>query len=299
MLAGYYVGKRDTNMAISLLDQYLGRVQTGPDHLKAKRFKAVTYFQEKKVADALRLVDEILEVNPGDLGAHRLKGDILANQGDFGGAIAEYRAVVHEEPENKVALLNLAKAHRANNELALAEDSYKKALEMDRTSKVARLALADIYRLKGELDSVKEQLGKILETAPDDRQALALLGDVALAEKDVKAAREYFRKVLVLEPKAPLAYYKNGRVELMDNKIKEATSLFEKALEINPAFGPALNQLLGMLVKEKKVDEAIDRCRQQIKKVPENDLYHVFLGNLYPLKGCTPHITLQTRENAG
>jgi len=44
---------------------------------------------------------------------------------------------------------------------------------------------------------------------------------------------------------------------------------------------PALSQLADMLLKEKKLDKALDRCRQQIAKSPKNSHYYVLIGRLH------------------
>ncbi|MBU4186444.1 MAG: tetratricopeptide repeat protein [Proteobacteria bacterium] len=127
----------------------------------------------------------------------------------------------------------------------------------------------------------KEQLGKVLEIDADDRQALLALGDISLARKDVEGARKYFSRLLTLAPDSALACYKNGIVELIEKRREKAAALFEKALKADADFVPALSQLLDMLVKEKKMEEALDRCRQQVAISPENSSYYVLLGRLH------------------
>jgi tetratricopeptide (TPR) repeat protein len=73
-------------------------------------------------------------------------------------------------------------------------------------------------------------------------------------------------------------------VKLAEKKVKEANLFFEEALTKNPDFVPAMRRLLNILVTEKKPDMAIERCRQQIAKRPENSGYYVLLGRLYSSK---------------
>jgi len=61
--------------------------------------------------------------------------------------------------------------------------------------------------------------------------------------------------------------------------------LFEQALQKDPDLVPALSQLVGGLLKEKKVDVAIERCRKQIAKRPGNPGYYVLLAKLISQKG--------------
>ena len=90
-------------------------------------------------------MEEVLKENPADIKAHTIKGDILATKQDYLGAITEYRAVVHEDPQNVHVSMNLARAHDLNNEPLLAEQTYQKLLEQNPDVTQARLALAEIY----------------------------------------------------------------------------------------------------------------------------------------------------------
>jgi len=233
MLAKHYMQTEATkNNAMQLLGQFMTKVRTGPDFLKAKLFMAGIHYQESDLDKALKLVEEVLKENPEDVRAHALKGDMLAVRRDFAGAIGEYRAVLHAQPQNLPVSLNLARAHFANNEEGLAEDTYKKILEINPKQKQARFGLAELYRRKGQIEPARKQLEKILEINPDDTQALMALGDVSLAGKDVEGARKYFGRVLELEPDLPQGNYKNGVIKLIEKKPEQAALLFEKRTRI-------------------------------------------------------------------
>jgi tetratricopeptide (TPR) repeat protein len=281
MLGNHYIQTGEEEKAVALMEQFVRRGQAGPSVLKAKLFLARIYYRGKDLDRAMELADNVLKENPADMQAHYLKGTILAGLGDFPGAIAEYRAVLRQEPQNIRASLSLAQAHLSNNEMALAEDTYKKVLEIDPQEKRARFGLVDVYRRKGEFILAKEQLEKVLKRHPNDTKALMALGDLALLTGDAGAARDYFSTLSSLQPDSvSYNYYKEGMVNLLEQEKGEAASLFEKALQADPDFVPALNQLIDMLVKEKAFDKAIRRCRDQITRSPVNAHYYVLLGHL-------------------
>lgn len=284
MLTAYHVGTRDKGKALTLLDKFMEMTQAGPDYLKAKLFKARILLQEKKDEEALELVEEILEKNPRDIGTHALKGDIFTGRGDFPGAIAEYRAVLNEEPENIPMFLKLARAHIQNGEMALAEEIFKKLIEKKPGLREARFGLSEIYKRKGKPGLAETQLKKILETHANEGRAILFLGDLALARKDLSTALEYYARLSKLMPGSHLAHHKKGIVLMLQGRDGKAVKAFERALELNPDFVPPLSQRLRVMVKEKKLDMAIDRCKRQIEKRPENPGFHVLLGRLYILK---------------
>jgi tetratricopeptide (TPR) repeat protein len=255
-------------------------VRSGDNFLKAKLFQAFILFQENKMEDSLKLVEAILKQNSSDAKAHYIKGDILDKRKDFWGAIVEYNAVINQEPQNVLVLLKLANAFSMVNYLKLSETTYKNILEINSKVKQAHYGLVEIYKQKGLLEDAKEQLEKVLERYPDEKKALYSLGDIALKIKDLITAKRCYQRLLELEPGLSIVHYKNGLLSLSENRIEEATIYFEKSLTIDPDFVPALNQLANIL----KLDEAIERCKQQINRSPGNPDYHILLGKLYAAK---------------
>lgn len=250
ILARYELGERNKDKAVKVLNQYIARTRTGPGLLKAKLFLAGISYRERKFDDAMKLAEDVLKENPKDVAGHALKGDILVSKKDYVGAIAEYRTVLGEEPENIAVSLGLARTHIFNNEPAIAKDIYR----------------------------------KVLDKNPNVGEAMLALGNMALEEKNLEQADRYYSRLLKLAPKSPVPYYKKGIVKRLEKKGEEAAALFEKALEANIDFTPALIQSLDPLVREKKLDEAIVRVQQQIEKSPKNSSYYVLLGRLYAVK---------------
>ncbi|MBN2687572.1 MAG: tetratricopeptide repeat protein [Deltaproteobacteria bacterium] len=250
ILARYELGQNNKDKAIELLEQYMASAKSGPDILKAKTMLAGIRFYERNFDESMKLVNEVLAENPNDATGHTLKGDLLVAQKDYVGAIAEYRTVIKDEPENTSVLLGLARTHLLNKEPEIAKDTYR----------------------------------SILTINPNTGPALLALGNMALDEKDLDTADRYFSRLLTVAPESPVPYYKKGIVKQLEQKGEEATVLFEKALEANIDYTPALVRSLDPLLQEKNVDEAIQRVERQLKKSPENPSYYIVLGKLYAVK---------------
>jgi len=87
-----------------------------------------------------------------------------------------------------------------------------------------------------------------------------------------------------LEPGEPAGYFKNGVVKKAQNRNREAVVMFEKALTLNPDFAPALTEVADIYLRERNLDGALNRVRQQASKRPKNPAYQVLLGKLYMAK---------------
>lgn len=284
MLAAYNALKGNGETAIKILDSFINRVTEGPDFLSAMGTKARLLYNMKKPDEALKLADEVLDVNPGDIAAKNLKGDILAINKDYSGAVGFYRDVLYEERENYKIRLKLARVHLLNKEPELAEEQYKKLVEAKPDLKEAYYGLLDVYRMRGKLDLAEETLKDMNVKFPEDDSVKLLLGDFYYAKRDTDSAGENYEKLLEKHPDSPLALYKNGLTRLAQKNENEAVALFEKALEKNPSFDQALKAILNIMIRNNRVDRAIKRCEDQVSKVPDNPVYLILLGRAHGIR---------------
>ncbi len=97
-----------------------------------------------KFDEAKRLIDQTLEKNPRDNDALVMRGNIALERGDTAGAIADLRAVLRDQPGSVPILRTLARAHLANGEPALAEESIRNAMEAAPGDVSVRVELAQL-----------------------------------------------------------------------------------------------------------------------------------------------------------
>lgn len=68
-------------------------------------------------------------------------------------------------------------------------------------------------------------------------------------------------------------------------EIEKAKALYHEIISLNDKVVPAYRSLIGLLVDEKKIDEAIIIAKLFTEKVPDTVLSHAILGQLYTGKG--------------
>jgi tetratricopeptide (TPR) repeat protein len=265
ILAMYHLKEEANDRAIKILDQFMVMAPTGPSNLKAKLLKATIRFQEKNSADALKLVEEVLKENPHDVRAHFLKGDILANQGDFAGAISEYRTILHGEPLNVRILLKIAKAHLLNNEPRLSEVTYRNILEIEPKAREARIGLANLYRQERKLELEKEQLEKVLELAPSDREALFRIARIEESLGSVDKSLSKYEKLRQKNPKnVGIAMLMAILLERKGEPAK-AKSVYEDVLAENPGLLTAANNLAFYYAEYEPTDQNLAKAENLVK----------------------------------
>lgn len=112
----------------------------------------------------------------------------------------EYLAVQKSNADNPSALLNLASYHQARNEIALAEESYRQALQLDPYFEAAYINLADLYRSSLRDPEAQRLLATALQRIPQAASVHFSLGLLQVRQKQVEQALAPLGKAVALEP---------------------------------------------------------------------------------------------------
>ncbi|RKY39801.1 MAG: hypothetical protein DRP85_09530 [Candidatus Makaraimicrobium thalassicum] len=150
---------------------------------------------------------------------------------------------------------------------------------------------ADIkaHELKGDMLAARKdfvgatgEYRAVLDEAPDNYQVRLKLARVHLANQEPNLAKDALKKTLELNPRVLQAGMGLAAIYRQEGKNQLALEQLEKVLEVNPDATPALEQIVDIMIKEKKPGEKIlARIEQQLAKRPQNPLYHVLLGRFY------------------
>jgi Flp pilus assembly protein TadD len=188
------------------------------------------------------------------------------------------RGVLRREPENELALLLLAQTHIANGDNALAEDAYRRILQVNARNTEAINGLAGIVGGSGQLDEAQKLYADAL--AIDAKNAAALEGMVGimLARKDVKAAEEHARRLAALDDADGVGQRTLGRVLEAQRNLPAATEAYKRALEKNPDSRLALEGVARTLQESGRGRDATDYLRAHLEEHPDHVLARILLG---------------------
>jgi tetratricopeptide (TPR) repeat protein len=116
-----------------------------------------------------------------------------------------------------------------------AEESYRKALELDPEDARWPHLLGGLLQDAGRLDEAVTAYGRALELAPQDLPALVHLGEIHLLQGRREEAEETLRKVVAAEPVNAAANALLGQAALERGAFREAADRLEAALRVVPA----------------------------------------------------------------
>jgi tetratricopeptide (TPR) repeat protein len=193
------------------------------------------------------------------------KGNQLARQGDFDGAIAVFREFLAEYPELYPVRLNVAEALLGKGDIVGAEAEYKGLLERilqvhgdyakDKSTAVKALSgLGETALKKGDLEAGRTYLSQALGLSPEDEAAAYNVGDILFSNQKVDEAIEYFNLAARIKSGWPKPYYKLGFAYLNKGDYANALESFNKFIALDPENPeiPAVKNIVATIEKIKK-----------------------------------------------
>jgi tetratricopeptide (TPR) repeat protein len=220
------------------------------------------------VPGAEQLIGEVLAKSPRDNDALILRGNLALAQKDPRTAIADLRSVLRDQPNAVGVMRSLARAHLANGEPALAEETMRRAVDANPKDPAARLDLADLLAQLGKPEQAKPVIDELVAQQPTNVAALQEQFRVATATKDFVTAGAAADGLVAAQPKAAIGYYFQGQLKEADKRFDAALALYDTALALQPEAVEPLEALCRVLVNLKRAPDAIKRLDDVIARYP-------------------------------
>jgi tetratricopeptide (TPR) repeat protein len=284
-LARFYENGRQSALAEGIYQGVIDREQTNPAGLSARNRLAGLRAQRGDVAGALKLANEVLEQSPRDDDALLMRGNIALAKQDPRSAIADLRAVLRDQPNAVGVLRILARAHLANGEPAVAEETMRHAVEANPNDPALRLDFAELLVQLGKAEQAKPMLADLVKQHPDNLAALGAQFRVSVATNDLVTAKSAAEGIVATQPKAATGYFYEGMIAETEKHNDEALRLYAKAVDTQPDALEPLQAEMRLLVASNRGDEAFKRADELATRYPAIALGPEAKGELLLGKG--------------
>jgi arylsulfatase A-like enzyme/Flp pilus assembly protein TadD len=167
----------------------------------------------------------------------------LARIGKAPEAVAEFQAILADDPRNLPAYVELARSDVGLHRYLDGANQLKAALALDPHDVEAEELLGDIWLTVGELNRAAAEFRQLLTFAPQDYEAHFGLGLLAARQHNDVEAIQHFRTALAANPRSAEAHYQLGLILEAQNQKAEARREMQAALEIDPHYQQARREL--------------------------------------------------------
>ena len=163
---------------------------------------------------------------------------LLATDPD--GAIAKYTTVAEKVAKCAICYLKMGEAYVKKDDHSKAEESYKKAIEMDPKLADSYAALAVLYNTQKKFDEatkMSEKANELMGSSATGGNATAIFNQgIIYWNQGGKAAeaKAQFVKAIALDPAMADAHYWLGMANLNLGLIPDAVKPFEEYLKLAP-----------------------------------------------------------------
>ena len=228
---------------------------------------------------------------------HIAKGDALGNDGQFSGALGEYKKAARLDPTSPERLTKLAEGYAAADLPYKALDCYQRALQSQREQGGAELVdahigLGDLCRTFAHSAAAVRSYERAVRSRP--RQpfirwklavALAALGLYDQAEQQLLT-------VLELSPRDSFYRFQLADVYLLMRREDEAIDQLEKVVALAPRDEYYRLRLGAALLRASRVVEAIGHFQHVVQMQPRNSSYRTLLRYAYTRNHQEPPISV-------
>jgi tetratricopeptide (TPR) repeat protein len=269
-LAEFYQQGKDIAKAEAVYRDVIAAAGLDGPGLTARDRLAALRVEQGDAAGAQKLIAEVLAKAPRDDDALILRGNLALAQQDPKTAIADLRGVLRDQPNAIGVMRALARAHLANGEPALAEETMRRAVDTNATDLGARLDLVKLLIQIGKPEQAKPVVEALLKQQPNNIDALDAQFKIAVAENDLAAGKAAADAIVATNPKLGLGYYYQGAVAERDQRFADAIRLYTAALDIQPEAIEPLQSLTRVLASQNRVPEALKRLDELTARFPQS-----------------------------
>ncbi len=264
----FYEQGKDPARAETVYRLLVADADPAPDALVARNRLARLKIAAGDTPGARKLLSEVLLKSPRDNDALVLRGNLELGEKDPKSAIADFRAVLRDQPNSVGVMRSLARAHLANGEPGLAEEAMRKAVDVDPKDAASRLDLAQLLAQTNKPDQAKPVIDELIKQHPDDFPALELQTRVCAATQDFACAKAAADAMVAMQPKAAVGYFYEGSVAEFTKHPDDALRFYAKALEVQPDATEPVQASAVLLAREGRVPEALQLLDDAATRVP-------------------------------
>jgi tetratricopeptide (TPR) repeat protein len=257
--------------------------QNDPKQFGFLTMLAAHYYNQKRTADMVRVLDQIKARAKEYEGAYLTVGDFYLRMGENDKAVSEFREGIAKDARQKAVyqkrIIEVLMGQGKREEASLINSDILKSNPNDAD---ARGLAATLLLDKGEISRAMTELQAVVARAPDNAVAHFNLGRAHEARGEWEQARQEFQKAIQIRPDYLLARLSLAQLQLRRREWDGALRTAEQILAADRGNMNARLIASAALMGEKRFNDSRSLLEPMVRAYPNSSaiLYQVGLVNL-------------------
>jgi predicted O-linked N-acetylglucosamine transferase (SPINDLY family) len=226
--------------------------------------------QAGNFAEAARLYNEVLRMNPRHPGALQMLGFLHFQRGEFADAERIMEKAVKLDPKSVDALYNRGCALQALNRSKEALSCFDRALALKPDYAPAMLNRGNVLSQMGRFADALASYDLAQALMPASAELTMNRGNALFELERYGEALASYEAALKQEPREPLLWNNRGNALSELGRHQDAVGSFTRALVLDPAYSDALANRGNALTKLDRNDEALADFEKTLSMEPAN-----------------------------
>jgi tetratricopeptide (TPR) repeat protein len=162
-----------------------------------------------------KAVADLVKAAPDSARLHQVAAELLDTDGDFAGAIAQYRKALEIEPKLPGAnrALGVALMNAVNDEASRTEARacFERELALNPNDALSEYQLGELEWIRGGAEEAGRRFTRAVDLQPNFPEALMAVGKVLIASGRLDEAVAALEKSISLDPSNEVAHYRLGQ----------------------------------------------------------------------------------------
>jgi tetratricopeptide (TPR) repeat protein len=200
-------------------------------------------------------------------------GQSALADGEYDSALAMFRDVLAENPTVTAAYVGIGDVHMAKEEFVKAEPAYRRAARLEPRNFFAQYGHGlSLQMLERFIEAIRAYL-RALEVDPESGDTNLNIATCYLQIKQPTNAKQYAERAVALEPDNGAARVNLGAVYEQTGENSRAIDEYVTALELLDNTPPVMINLINVLAREKRYQEAVNTALTLIRIEPSANAY--------------------------
>ncbi|MEM9744333.1 MAG: tetratricopeptide repeat protein [Pseudomonadota bacterium] len=280
MLASIYRDSQRFGDAAAAYEAIAEQFEGQSEALVARNALARQALQQHEYEDALAHLNEVLTVDAANPESQLLMAQTQLAQSNPKAAVLHLNVLLAESPESDRALVLLGQAHLADDQVALAQDAFRKALSLNSANSSAAKSLALIANQQRRFAQLEELLSPFEADAADDELILQLLLRARVQNRNWSGALRLAQQPDVRERLPQLAPWYRAMVASERGDPATAIGLLKQLVGQFPGSRQMSAGLVETYIRAGQLDDAITFLSNQLQSGEQHGYEFVDLARL-------------------